>query len=79
MLREELEKHNYKQKWTKQGHFSNFFKSFNTPGGSFLVLISNVFGAGRYYLVVWNLDPQRFVTKAHFSFPATSLSVTLPK
>ena len=59
--------------------FQNFFRNFNTPGGSFSVLISNIFGAGRYYLVVWNLDPQRFVTKAHFSFPATSLSITLPK
>ena len=29
-----------------------FFKEFYTPGGSFSVLISNVFGAGRYYLVV---------------------------
>ena len=59
--------------------FQNFFRNFNTPDGSFSVLISNIFGAGRYYLVVWNLDPQRFVTKAHFSFPATSLSITLPK
>ena len=59
--------------------FKLFLRNFNTPGGSFSVLISNVFGAGRYYLAVWNLDPQRFVTKAHFSFPATSLSITLPK
>ena len=59
--------------------FQTFLRNFNTPGGSFSVLISNVFGAGRYYLVVWNLDPQRFVTKAHFSFPATSLSITLLK
>ena len=80
MLREVLGKHNYKQKWAKQGHFSNpFFKEFYTPGGSFSVLISDDFGAGRYYLVVWNLNPQRFVTKAHFSFSATSLSITLPK
>ena len=59
--------------------FQTFLRNFNTPGGSFSVIISNVFGAGRYYLVVWNLDPQRFVTKALFSFPATSLSIALPK
>ena len=77
MLREVLGKHNYKQKWAEQGHFSNLFlKEFYTPGGSFSVLISNVFGAGRYYLVVWNLNPQRFVAKAHFSFSVTSLSIT---
>ena len=32
--------------------FQTFLKNFNTPGGSFSVIISNVFGAGRYYLVV---------------------------
>ena len=79
MLREVLEQHNYKKNEQNNVIFQNFFRNFNTPGGSFSVLISNIFGAGRYYLVVWNLDPQRFVTKAHFSFPATSLSITLPK
>ena len=32
--------------------FKFFFRNFNTPGGSFSVLISNIFGAGRDYLVV---------------------------
>ena len=32
--------------------FKIFFWNFNKPGGSFSVLISNIFGAGRYYLVV---------------------------
>ena len=32
--------------------FKLFLRNFNTPGGSFSVLISNIFGAGRYYLVV---------------------------
>ena len=68
MLREVLEKKTQLQTKIKQNKviFQTFFKEFNTPGGSFSVLISNVFGAGRYIWVVWNLDPQRFVTKAHF-------------
>ena len=41
---------------TKMSKTRSFYKlslrNFNTPGGSFSVLISNVFGAGRYYLVV---------------------------
>ena len=31
--------------------FKLFLRNFNTPGGSFSVIISNLFGAGRYYLV----------------------------
>ena len=55
MLREALEKHNYKQKMSKTRSFLKLFLwKFNTPGagGSFSVLISRVFGAGWYYLVV---------------------------
>ena len=41
---------------TKMSKTRLFYKlslrNFNTPGGSFSVLISNVFGAGRCYLVV---------------------------
>ena len=41
---------------TKMSKTRSFYKlslrNFNTPGGSFSVLISNVFGAGLYYLVV---------------------------
>ena len=29
--------------------FQTFLRNFNTPGGSFSVLISNVFGPGRYF------------------------------
>ena len=32
--------------------FKLFLRNYNTPGGSFSVLISNVSGAGQYYLVV---------------------------
>ena len=40
-------------KMSKTRSFFKLFKGiFNTPGGSFSVLISNVFGAGQYYLVV---------------------------
>ena len=40
---------------TKMSKTRSFFKlvlNLNTPSGSFSVLISNVFVAGRYYLVV---------------------------
>ena len=40
-------------KMSKTRSFLKLFKkNFNTPGGSSSVVISNVFGAGRYYLVV---------------------------
>ena len=56
----------------------HFLRKFNTPGGSFSVLISNVFGAGRYYLVVRGAGKARFNVATSTNATVTCTAYIIP-